>query len=106
MMNFKRNNDLSEVFDQKYKANHGNNEIVNQNKKNFDLKMFGIRDKEDIRKELRKANSVQSQVNNLNQRMNALNPNMSNVNMNNSINTNSNGSGNIKGFNNLRNNRF
>lgn len=106
MMNFKRNNDLSEVFEQKYRANHGNNEIISQKKKDFDLKMFGIRDKEDIRKEMREANSVQSQVNNLNQRMNALNPNMSNVNTNNSINNNFNGTSNIKGFNNLRNNRF
>ena len=33
--------------------------------------MFGIRDKEDIRREMREANSVSSKVNNLNQKMEA-----------------------------------
>lgn len=77
---FKRNNDLTEVFDQKYKANHGNNERVQQEIKDFNRKIFGIKDKEDIRKEMRKSNSVEGQVNSLNQRMNCMNPRMGNVN--------------------------
>ena len=70
-MNFQRNNDLTNVFDQRWNANHGNNEKVQQAKKDFNYKMFGIRDKEDIRREMREANSVSSKVNNLNQKMDA-----------------------------------
>lgn len=81
-MNFKRNNDLTEVFDQKWNANHGNNEIVQQKKKDFNLKMFGIRDKNDVKKEMREANSVNGRVNNLNQKMSAMN-NMNRFNNNN-----------------------
>lgn len=81
-MNFKRNNDLTEVFDQKWNANHGNNEIVQQKKKDFNFKMFGIKDKADARKEMREANSVNSKVNNLNQRMNTM-KNMNRFNNNN-----------------------
>lgn len=71
-MNFKRNNDLTEVFDQKWNANHGNNEMVQQKKKDFNFKMFGIRDKDDVRREKREANSVNGRVNNLNQRMSSM----------------------------------
>lgn len=85
-MNFRRNNDLSEVFEQRYRANKGNNEIISEKKKEFNRKMFNIRDKEDIRKEIRSANSVEGQVKSLNDRMNVLNTN--------------------KGFNNIRNNKF
>ena len=71
-MNFQRNNDLTNVFDQRWNANHGNNEKVQQAKKDFNYKMFGIRDKEDIRREMREANSVSSKVNNLNQKVDAV----------------------------------
>lgn len=71
-MNFQRNNDLTNVFNQRWNANHGNNEKVQQAKKDFNYKMFGIRDKEDIRREMREANSVSSKVNNLNQKMDAV----------------------------------
>lgn len=105
MMEFKRNNDLENVFEQRYRANHGNNEIVQEKKKDFNRKMFNIRDKDDIRKEIRDANSVSGKVNSLNERMNAMNPNMSNVNSG-FGNGNNNGYGSIKGFNNMGNNRF
>lgn len=70
---FNRNNDLEEVFNQRYKANYGNNEKVQENIKDFNRKMFGIRDKADIRREIREANSVNSQVERLNQKMSSLN---------------------------------
>lgn len=71
--NFRRDNDLEEVFNQRYKANYGNNEKVQENIKDFNRKMFGIRDKADIRREIREANSVNSHVEHLNQKMNGLN---------------------------------
>ena len=70
---FNRNNDLEEVFNQRYKANYGNNELVQEKKKDFNFKMFGIRDKGDVKREMREANSVNGRVNNLNQKMNAMN---------------------------------
>ena len=71
--NFRRDNDLEEVFNQRYKANYGNNELVQEKKKDFNFKMFGIRDKGDVKREMREANSVNGRVNNLNQKMNAMN---------------------------------
>ena len=71
-MNFKRNNDLTEVFDQRWQANHGNNEKIQQVKADFNFKMFGIKDKNVIKKGMREANSVRGQVNSLNQRVNAM----------------------------------
>ena len=71
-MNFKRNNDLTEVFDQRWRANHGNNERVQQAKADFNFKMFGIKDKNMIKKDMREANSVRGQDNSLNQRVNAM----------------------------------
>lgn len=70
--NFTRNKDLTQVFDAKWKANYGNNEKIEQAKKDFNFKMFGIRDKEDVRKEMREFNSVSSQVDRLNQRMSSM----------------------------------
>ena len=70
---FNRNNDLEEVFNQRYKANYGNNELVQEKKKDFNFKMFGIRDKGDVKREMREANSDNGRVNNLNQKMNAMN---------------------------------
>ena len=67
--NNKRVEDLTKVFDKRYSANNGNYEKVSQAKKDFNYRMFGIRDKEDKRQELREANSPQGQVNRLNERI-------------------------------------
>lgn len=71
--NFRRNNDLEEVFNQRYKANHGNNERVQREIKDFNYKMYGIKDKDDTRKMMRDANSVKGQIDRLNKNINAVN---------------------------------
>ena len=71
-MNFQKNEDLTCVFDKRWRANHGNNEKVQEAKDNFNFKMFGIKDKNIIKKEIREANSVRGQVNNLNQKIDAM----------------------------------
>ena len=70
-----RSEDLTKVFDRKYHANHDVNGQVQQRKKEFNEKFFGIRDKEDIRREMREANSVEGQVNDLKQRNSSINHN-------------------------------
>lgn len=70
--NFTRTKDLTQIFNDKWKANYGNNEKVQQAKKDFNFRMFGIRDKEDVRKEMREFNSVSGQVERLNQKMNSI----------------------------------
>lgn len=69
MNNFNQNKDLTQVFDERWKANYRKNEEVSQAKKDFNRRMFGMKDKEDVRKEMREYNSVASQVDRLNQRM-------------------------------------
>ena len=70
MNNFNnRNRDLSQVFDQRWKANTINDKKIKEDRKQFNFKMFGIRDKEDVRKELRQANTVDAKVERLNQKM-------------------------------------
>lgn len=69
----KRNKDLTEVFDEKYKANHGNYERIEQEKSGFNYKMFGIKDKKDLRREILTSHSVASQVSNLNAKINQAN---------------------------------
>ena len=76
MDNFNRNKDLTQVFDERWKANQNNKDFA-QARKDFNFKMYGIRDKEEVRKEMREFNSVASQVDRLNQRMSSLN-NMNN----------------------------
>ena len=68
-----RTEDLTKIFDRKYHANHDVNGQVQQRKKEFNEKFFGIRDKDEIKKELRDANSVDGQVNNLKQRIDGMN---------------------------------
>lgn len=72
MNNYNRNKDLTQVFDEKWRANYRNNEKVQEAKKEFNKRVFGIRDKEDVRKEIREFNSVSSQVDRLNQRINTI----------------------------------
>ncbi len=70
MNNFNnRNRDLSQVFDQRWKANKSNDKKIKEERKEFNFKMYGIRDKEDVRKELRQANTVDAKVERLNQKM-------------------------------------
>ena len=63
-----RSEDLTKVFDRKYHANHDVNEKVQQQKKDFNEKFFGIRDREEIRKDVLRTNSVSGQVDNLRQK--------------------------------------
>ncbi len=73
-MEFQRRvQDVSQVFDRNWKANHNTKEqkeFLDKRKQHFN-KMYNIPDKEDRRKEILKANSVEGQVNRLAERMNA-----------------------------------
>ncbi len=73
MNNYNRNKDLTEVFNQKWNANYRTSEKISNNMKEFNKKMFNIKDKEEIRKEMREANTVNSQVDRLNKKMEGLN---------------------------------
>ncbi|MBR3161949.1 MAG: hypothetical protein IKF19_04390 [Bacilli bacterium] len=70
-----RTDDLTKIFDRKYHANHDVNGDVQQRKKEFNEKFFGIRDKEDIRRELREANSVNGKVENLKNKISGMQSN-------------------------------
>ena len=70
-----RTEDLTKIFDRKYHANHDVNGEVQQRKKDFNEKFFGIKDREDVRRELREANSVEGQVDDLKQRMSGMDTN-------------------------------
>ncbi len=70
MNNFKnKNQDLSQIFNQRWKANKSINKKLKESKKEFNFKMYGIKDKEDIKKELHDANTVEAKVERLNQKM-------------------------------------
>ena len=73
MENLNRNKDLSQVFDERWRANKVDDKKIKQARKDFNFKMYGIRDKEDVRKELREANTVNAKVERLNQKMSSLN---------------------------------
>lgn len=69
----RRVQDVTEVFDRRWNVNKNKaNEAVNDRKQHFN-KMFNIQDKNDQRKEILYQNSVEGQVNALNERMNAMN---------------------------------
>ena len=71
----KRVQDVSQVFDRNWNVNKNNQprkEFLNERKEHFN-KMFNIKDKEVRRQEILKANSVNGQVQNLNERMQAMN---------------------------------
>lgn len=73
-MNFEnKNKDLTKVFDERYKANHEQYEKIEQEKKSFNYKMFGIKEKKDLRQEILKSHSVSSQVKRLNTKINQAN---------------------------------
>ena len=66
----KRVQDIDKVFDRRWNANQNKaNNAVNTRKEHFN-RMFNIKDKQDQRKEILYQNSVEGQVNNLNERMN------------------------------------
>lgn len=69
----KRIQDTTEVFDRRWNANRNkaNNEVAAR-KEHFN-RMFNIQDKVDKRKEILYQNSVQGQVNSLNERIDAMN---------------------------------
>lgn len=69
----KRVKDASQVFDSQWKVNHNykeRQEFLNQRQEHFN-KMYNIKDKQDMRKEILNANSVNGRVESLNQNMRA-----------------------------------
>lgn len=71
--NNKRVQDISQVFDRNWQVNRNNSkrqEFLSGRREHFN-RMFNIRDKADMRQEVMRANSVEGQVSNLNERMNA-----------------------------------
>ena len=65
--------DLTKVFDRRWAADKNKaNDAVQQRKEHFN-KMFNIQDKDVQRKDMLYQNSVNGQVNSLNERMNAMN---------------------------------
>ena len=75
-MNFnKRIEDVSQVFDRNWQVNRNNIErqqFLDSRKEHF-KKMYNIQDKADMRREILNANSVNGQVQNLNERMQNMN---------------------------------
>ena len=69
----RRVDDVSQVFDNQWKVNHNYQEKKEffDNRKKFFNEMHGIRDKEDYKKEILEANSVNGRVDRLQQNMNA-----------------------------------
>ncbi len=69
----KRIRDVSEVVDSQWKANHNYQEIkkYNDGRKAHFNKMYNIRDKEDMKKEILEANSATGQIKRLQENMNA-----------------------------------
>ncbi len=69
----KRIRDVSEVVDSQWKANHNYQEIkkYNEGRKAHFNKMYNIRDKEDMKKEILEANSATGQIKRLQENMNA-----------------------------------
>lgn len=69
----KRVKDASQVFDSQWKVNNNykeRQEFLNQRQEHFN-KMYNIKDKQDMRKEILNANSVNGRVESLNQNMRA-----------------------------------
>ena len=71
-LNNRIDRDLTKVFDRKWQANYKTSEKISNNMKEFNKKMFNIKDKDEIRKEMREANTVNSQVDRLNKKMDGL----------------------------------
>lgn len=68
----KRVQDTTRIFDRRWTVNKNKaNEAVQQRKEHFN-RMFNIQDKVDQRKEIMYQNSVEGQVNSLNERMDAM----------------------------------
>ena len=75
-MNFNRNDDLESIAKKRLDAQYGANRNVQDMKAHdddFNKRMFGIRNDEDYRKQLREANTPQAKVDNLRQKMNNAN---------------------------------
>lgn len=71
----KRVQDLSQVFDRNWNVNR-NNQVRKEfldHRKDYFKKMYNIPDKNEQRREILKANSVNGRVQNLNERMNNMN---------------------------------
>lgn len=76
-MEFRNNRvqDVSQVFDRNWQVNRNNTqrrEFLDSRKEHF-KRMYNIQDKTDHRQEILRANSVNGQVQNLNERMRAMN---------------------------------
>ena len=80
----KRIQDVSQVFDRNWNLNNNNTtrkEFLDSRKEHF-KRMYNIRDKEERRQEILRANSVNGQVESLNNRMQAMNQRQNRVRMN------------------------
>lgn len=76
-MEFRNNRvqDISQVFDRNWQVNRNNQqrkEFLDSRKEHF-KRMYNIQDKADQRQEILRANSVNGQVQNLNERMQVMN---------------------------------
>ena len=66
--------DIDKVFDRNWQVNKNNTqrkEFLDGRRQHFN-RMFNIRDKKDVKDEILKTNSINGQVDNLNQRMSAM----------------------------------
>lgn len=72
MENNKRLQDLTQVFDSRWNADKGRKEFLDERKEHM-KRMFNIQDKQDYRKEILRANSVNGRIENLNDKMGAAN---------------------------------
>ena len=69
----KRTRDVSQVFDSNWKANHNYQKVKNfhEDRRQHFNKMFGIQDKDERKKEILEAHSVNGQVKRLEENMRA-----------------------------------
>lgn len=81
----RRVQDLTQVFDRNYQVNHdnkGRQEYLDSRREYF-KKVYGIKDKKDYRDEVLRTNSVNGQVENLNNRMKSFTESQKAMNRNN-----------------------
>lgn len=74
--------DLTQVFDNKWQANHGNNEKIQKEKDDFNWKMYGIKSEKERKKEAREKNTVDYKVEKLSEQVNFATQSQHNMQMN------------------------
>ena len=71
-MNGNRQEDLLNVFNKRYTANHSSKPTLSGARADFSKKMFGTQKDDNMRENMRKANSVDGRVNSLRENINAV----------------------------------